>query len=366
MFSESLLHLNALGVPVTFNPLIRLKRSSFLLESKRLERRNQELLDHTPQPIPATASKPAWERESFPVIRDSIPRIQKRGTQSDLERKVLTLEYIQSSYPEEQWTHVYTDGSATEATRNGGGGVFIKYNDEDSSFAVPTGKYSTNYKAEAEALKTAAQELSTNQQKVKQNVVIFSDALSVLQSLQKPGKDLNELCSALTDLSNCKEEIVLQWIPAHCGISGNEKADHLAKEGGLQEQEDTRVGYSDEKTIIKALVNKKWRQEHPKFDKMDGYHKMNRTDQVIMLRLRTGHNRMRAHLFNKLKIGESDLCPCDTAPMTTAHLLQDCPLHDALRQATWPTVTTLTEKLYGDLASLRRTAAFVRETGVTI
>ena len=93
---------------------------------------------------------------------------------------------------------------------------------------------------------------------------------------------------------------------------------------------------------------------------------MIRADQVIMLRLRTGHNKMRAHLFNRLKIGESDLCPCDTAPMTTAHLLQDCPLHEAFHQATWPTMTTLTEKLYGDLAGLRRTAAFVRETEVTI
>ena len=135
----------------------------------------------------------------------------------------------------------------------------------------------------------------------------------------------------------------------------------------LQEQEDTWVRYSDKKTSSRLSFTRNGaKTEHPKFNKIDGYHRLIRADQVIMLRLRTGHNRMRAHLFNRLKIGESDLCPCDTAPMTTAHLLQDCPLHEAFHQATWPTMTTLTEKLYGDLAGLRRTAAFVRETEVTI
>ena len=65
-------------------------------------------------------------------------------------------------------------------------------------------------------------------------------------------------------------------------------------------------------------------------------------------------------------IGLKDMCPCDTAPVTTEHLLQHCPLQDALRCTTWPDETPLKEMFYGDLAALKRTAAFVRATGVDV
>ena len=47
-------------------------------------------------------------------------------------------------------------------------------------------------------------------------------------------------------------------------------------------------------------------------------------DQVILIRLRTGHNRMNAHMYSKLKIGQTDRCPWETAQMTSKHL----PLED--------------------------------------
>ena len=48
------------------------------------------------------------------------------------------------------------------------------------------------------------------------------------------------------------------------------------------------------------------------------------------------------------------------------HLLQHCRLHDALRRDMWPEPTLLRDKLYGNLEELRRTAAFVRATGISI
>ena len=48
------------------------------------------------------------------------------------------------------------------------------------------------------------------------------------------------------------------------------------------------------------------------------------------------------------------------------HLLQHCRLHDAMRRDTWPEPTLLRDMLYGDLEELRRTAAFVRATGIPI
>ena len=53
-------------------------------------------------------------------------------------------------------------------------------------------------------------------------------------------------------------------------------------------------------------------------------------------------------MYSKLKIGQTGLCPCYTAPRTTQHLLQDCPLHNAVRGETWPKDTFLRDKLFGD------------------
>ena len=96
----------------------------------------------------------------------------------------------------------------------------------------------------------------------------------------------------------------------------------------------------------------------------DSYHNLNRPDQVTIFRLRTGHNRLRPHLFKKLRIGQQIFVLCVTGPMTSAHLLQDYPIHANLRQETWREETYLNDKLNGDLAALRRTAAFVRAAGV--
>ena len=46
----------------------------------------------------------------------------------DLETK--TSDFINTNYPSELWIRVYTDGSAEEAVRNGGGGVLIEWLDE--------------------------------------------------------------------------------------------------------------------------------------------------------------------------------------------------------------------------------------------
>ncbi|CAG5131204.1 unnamed protein product, partial [Candidula unifasciata] len=51
------------------------------------------------------------------------------------------------------WIHVYTDGSATSAVKNGGAGVFITYpgNHRHTKW-IPTGKFCSNYTAEIDIL----------------------------------------------------------------------------------------------------------------------------------------------------------------------------------------------------------------------
>ena len=108
------------------------------------------------------------------------------------------------------------------------------------------------------------------------------------------------------------------------------------------------------------------KQQDPNYNQSDSLHKLNRTEEVILFRLRTGHNRLNAHMYNKFKVGESEMCPCNADIMTAEYLLQHRPLHDAMRRDTWPEPTLLRDKLHGNLGELRRTAAFVRATGISI
>ena len=160
-------------------------------------------------------------------------------------------------------------------------------------------------------------------------MVIFKDTLSVLNKLQDPHqKDLNEVETALVDLA-AQTNLTLKWIPAHCGIQGNEQADRLAREGDPLDQEDRFTCYTDEKTIIKTLSKKKWNQQHPNSNHSDSLHKLNRPEQVILFRPRIGHNRLNGHMYSKIKAGESEMCPSNAAIMIAEHLLQLCQLHDA-------------------------------------
>ena len=98
----------------------------------------------------------------------------------------------------------------------------------------------------------------------------------------------------------------MQWIPAHCGLRGNELADTLAKQGAHLEQIDSTTTYSEEKTIIKSCLKRKWKLEHPKYNKADAYNQLERHEQVVIFRLRTNHNKLKQHLYRTFKVGDTD------------------------------------------------------------
>ena len=231
--------------------------------------------------------------------------------------------------------------------------------------SLATGLYSTNYRAEAEALKTAAAHIE-NSPHASHNVVFLTDALSILQALQSNrDTELNDLSASLASLCR-SHNVILQWIPSHCNVRGNETADSLAKRGTTQEQTDRSTTYSEAKTIIKAKQQTKWKHQHPRHYSGDPYYLLTRREQVAIFRLRTGHNRLKHHLYSKFRIGDSEQCPCETGNQTTEHLLQSCPLHEALRDRIWPEPTTVARKLYGGLGDLQRTGAFIEESGASI
>ena len=63
--------------------------------------------------------------------------------------------------------------------------------------------------------------------------------------------------------------------------------------------------------------------------------------------LRTGHCRLKRHMYQKLKIAPTPYCQCGQVEQTVSHILQDCPLLDQLRRTTWPEGAIVRHKLWG-------------------
>ena len=61
-------------------------------------------------------------------------------------------------------------------------------------------------------------------------VIIFSESLSVLQSINNSKKEDSVIQDIILRLHNMShKQIILCWLPSHVGIRGNEKADKAAK-----------------------------------------------------------------------------------------------------------------------------------------
>ena len=160
--------------------------------------------------------------------------------------RILTLALIADRFPHNVWTHVYTDGSEEERMKNGGSGVYIKYPDGDTtSLSVPGGLQCSNYRAERLAICTAAEHLLESWKNMG-NIAIFTDSLSTLQALNSVDSDqmIQGLHFSLAKLT-AQFSVSLQWVPAHVELTGNEKADRLAKLGSQAPQTQNPVTYRE-------------------------------------------------------------------------------------------------------------------------
>ena len=316
------------------------------------------------QPLPTSFSPPVTH--SIPMCTE-VPGVLRKDDQPPVVQKTLTLDMIDQHYNEKEWTQVYTDGSAEEAVKNGGAGIFIKLTDGKLiPRAFPTGKFSSNYRAETMALLSAVQFFSKSSNPPPK-IVFFTDCKSVLESLLNDHgehEEIQAINAALHALSE-KSSAVLQWIPSHCGIAGNEKADALAKAASQRDQSAHPVTYREAKSIIKNGFGARWKKNMKLEPGKDAIHLLERDGQTRLFRLRTGHCRLLSHLY-KLKISHTNECPCGTGIQDAEHVLQDCPTHVEERNKIWPDGEELSKKLWGSREDLERTVSFIRNIDVDI
>ena len=344
----------------------RLKRKSLNHLSRSLQQKYSDSLPRDPSPSLLVIPELPLENEASLDIQMEIPGILSRN-QSPHELKALSLEMIESRYPIESWIHVYTDGSSVDAVKNGGSGFFILFPDgSKASESMPGGTRCTNFRAEILAIKFSADYLAGCNIDV-EHIVFFTDSMSTLQALVSKTDD-SSICNLLSSIHRIsqKASITLQWIPAHVGLPGNERADRLAKVGSTLEQPESHLSFMETKSRIHSLFKQECSASHEGYSSpKDPFWSLDRVQQTTLTRLRCGHCRLNHHM-SKLGITNSGKCDCGFPEQTPSHILQECPLFSVNRQKWWPTETPVNIKLWGSKPDLLQTIGFISSIGLVV
>ncbi|GFR70028.1 p53-induced protein with a death [Elysia marginata] len=337
--------------------------ATYLQEKHHLPN-NRENLQHYCKEIPP------HHRKHIANIRTQLieETSKKHGNPIDI---MITAQKTLDTYPE-HWIHVYTDGSTFKGTINGGYGVRIQYPDKTKEeLSESCGSYCSNYEAEAIAIEAAVFQLTSVfslYPEKKQNIVIFSDSKSVLEALPNESLQNSSLKSLFFTIDSFLKtygvDLTLQWIPGHCNITGNERADTLAKKGSTAQQQNTTTflrNNSTEEWLNGWAIGKTGRSlftyiatPNPK----GSINSLEKRDQVIIFRLRTHHAPVNAHL-NRIQPMTPPVCHfCDAPYETTTHLLFQCTSLQDLREEYLPLQPDAWNTRYSNSQQLKNTSTF--------
>ena len=207
------------------------------------------------------------------------------------------------------------------------------------------GSNMTVFQAEVLAIKTCA-EMNTAKGIKNKTINILSDSESALKAISNPiitSKMVLETVSSLKQLSTDGNNIKLQWVPAHCGIIGNEKADEIAKRGATKTFFGPEPFAGISRTTVKNHLKTLLREDHCKYwclrnglnhsKKFIAGIDSNRSKYLLSLRKKqirlicgflTGHYPLKSRL-KLMNISRDSTCRfCDTEDETAEHLLCDC------------------------------------------
>ena len=261
---------------------------------------------------------------------------------------------------------LYTDGSK-KGTSVSSAVICKKY---EVSARIPD--KASVYTAEINAILLALDIITASNRK---KFIIFSDSLSVLQALDSGKTDHPFLLKAITQLTELHQNqynIVFCWVPSHMGLSGNDRADLVAKQALTLPITETPIPYSDLRQYISQYIRQLWQDSwsvctsnklYAIQPELGYWHTSDlpRKDQIIFNRCRIGHSRLtHSWLLKGDPIPECVFCAC---PLTIKHLLLDCSDLAIVRQQVFNvTFFGSLEEIFSQPASL--ITAFIKEAGL--
>ena len=265
------------------------------------------------------------------------------------DKKIAKEDYyrVTTKIDKECSTLIYTDRSKIEGQV--GAGAYIQPTEsKELELSWNLGQNKEVPDAEAIALYKALEHIQKRLRT--RNIYIFIDNQGVIKNLQKPPKSLiyQKNHNLLDDISRQGIKIYIQWIPGHENISGNEKADYLAKNGIKQilweEDNFSTQSFLQRKIkaealgkwehiwktyISKAVGNKSLYLQHctPKVSWKNSKTKGERLLVSTYFQLKLGHGYFKTYLA-RLPSYTSNKCSCSrTVKQTPTHLILSCPLY---------------------------------------
>lgn len=209
--------------------------------------------------------------------------------------------------------------------------------------SVAMGKWPTVFQAEIFAILECV-EICLKRNYRHANICIFSDsqaALNALKSMTYTSKLVWECYKQLQQLS-CRNKVNLYWVPGHCGIEGNEKADQLAKLGSSQQfiGPEPFIGLSpanlkmelknwEESKVQSIWNNTSTARQSKRFIKPNALNtqrllNLSKKDLCTYTGLITGHCPSKHHLKIIGKLSDDRCRFCNLESESSEHLLCDC------------------------------------------
>jgi ribonuclease HI len=127
-------------------------------------------------------------------------------------------------------TIIYTDGSAVAGTELGGSAAVVTERESGETVARRVIRQrgalrTSSFETEVQALALAVEWLE-GEGSGRSRVLICSDSQAALKALDRPrGAESRAVSSVRRRLDGLYREVRLQWVPSHCGLTGNEWVD---------------------------------------------------------------------------------------------------------------------------------------------
>ncbi|KXJ76324.1 hypothetical protein RP20_CCG009872 [Aedes albopictus] len=256
-----------------------------------------------------------------PKIDNRIKNSFSAGCNSAALRRSVA-ELLRVSYP--NFAHRFSDGSLSHL----GVGIGVSGDIPPVSMSLPP--QCSVFSAEAAAAFIAATTPSDRP------ILVLTDSASVISALQSDTPTHPWIQGILM---NAPADTVFTWIPGHCGVPGNEKADHLAGSGHTRERHTDRIPLMDLKRWIKSSCRQYWgnlwSQSRTAFlrkikDTVEPWTDLPvLKDQRVISRLRTGHTLLSHNMGGGPFRKECEVCHI---PATVEHVLCVCPIYEGQRR----------------------------------